>query len=962
MKFRHHRLITAAICLSVAALILSCGKDDNPVAPNNPPVISGIEVKQGSYVLPPELYSRIPAGQPLTLTCTATDADNDPLTSTWSANVGSFNIDDSSCVEWMAPDTSATVSIVVVVSDGRASAEDTLALVTVHTAFLNAGKVTPGSGNDGETFTYEVTFRDPTGNQPAKAEVFVNGEAHAMTHVSGEPLTGSLYRYETALGNGQHQYYFRFEDYRDSVLSEPAGSYAIGPAVTETGVLLGEGVIVIDELEGVSLIGATGSTYTFSFSGRQPMLEPGRIVVGTEPSGYLRKVVSSTYSAGQVSVETGPASLVEAITTGTCHTSLTFLIMPFGADKSTTTTVNVPDGVYIEEGRIRFEDVSLYSGTLGSATVSASIPQGEMTFEPHVLSNAVFDGGSLTEFVARTTGDLSVNCDFTVETDGPVTLQQTPPLELASFSGVGIQLLDWFPVWLEASLRFVATVELESEVSGEVAFGAESSSNIWIGCQYQDNSWAPEGGHTGDDVPRPSAWAEFGDMRARVIIKPIIEFTPYSYSAARLEAERNLQLHGQVASEPSCSWSLYSSVAGAVDITGGVYDVNVADYSAEVFRDETMIAEGNCFPVTLVTAEYDAGGASDDIGYSVVPTGDGGLVIAGSTESSGAGGSDVYLAKLNASGSVVWEETFGGAADDCGHSVIATEDGGFAVVGYTFSSGEGEGDVYLVKTDANGTLTWEKTFGGSLDDRGRSVLQTADGGYIIGGRARSWSGGICDFYLIKTDENGDTLWTRTYGGSGSDRAYTVVKTTDGGYALAGYTRSFGAVARDVWLVKVDGSGTLVWDEVFALTTGDDCAYSLVALEDGSLVMAGSTPEDAFLIKTDGGGSQVWQRTDLGGPWLDEANSLAPASDDGFLMTGFSHSGDTEPSDVYVVKTDSYGYLLWYYLMGGAEADIGYSVALTSDNSFAIAGGTQSYGSGGWDVYVIRADEISAAAW
>ncbi len=177
--------------------------------------------------------------------------------------------------------------------------------------------------------------------------------------------------------------------------------------------------------------------------------------------------------------------------------------------------------------------------------------------------------------------------------------------------------------------------------------------------------------------------------------------------------------------------------------------------------------------------------------------------MAGITDSYGAGDEDVYLIKTDAAGNMAWSKTFGGINRDYGYSVVQTSDGGYAIAGYTDSYGAGGWDVYLIKTDSTGTEQWHKTFGGTNDDYGYSVVQTSDGGYAIAGYTDSYGAGDEDVYLIKTDSTGIEQWHKTFGGASWDIGVYLAQTSDGGYIITGATFSYGAGGDDVYLIRVE---------------------------------------------------------------------------------------------------------------------------------------------------------------
>jgi hypothetical protein len=354
------------------------------------------------------------------------------------------------------------------------------------------------------------------------------------------------------------------------------------------------------------------------------------------------------------------------------------------------------------------------------------------------------------------------------------------------------------------------------------------------------------------------------------------------------------------------------------------------------------------------------GGASEDRGYSVRQTSDSGYIIAGYTWYY-----DVYLIKTDASGDTLWTRTYGGTNDDVGLSVRQTSDSGYIIAGYTESFGAGTGDVYLIKTNASGDTLWTRTYGDSSSDHGYSVQQTSDGGYIIAGETWSFGAGSYDVYLIKTNASGDTLWTRTYGGTRADGGNSVQQTSDSGYIIAGGTQSFGAGSCDVYLIKTNASGDTQWTRTYG-ETYDDMGWSVQQTSDGGYIIAGITLSfgaggcDVYLIKTDANGDTLWTRT-YGGTSYDAGHSVQQTSDGGYIIAGITLTFGAGGIDVYLIKTNASGDTLWTRTYGGTDNDWGNSVQQTSDGGYIIAGYTESFGAGSYDVYLIKTDTSGQVA-
>jgi hypothetical protein len=357
------------------------------------------------------------------------------------------------------------------------------------------------------------------------------------------------------------------------------------------------------------------------------------------------------------------------------------------------------------------------------------------------------------------------------------------------------------------------------------------------------------------------------------------------------------------------------------------------------------------------------GGTGDDqaLGNNV-QTSDGGYALSGQTSSFGAGGIDAWLVKTDPLGNMEWNMTWGGPQDDYFADMIKIKDGTFVLTGYTNSFGAGSYDGILMKVNASGAILWNQTYGGPGSDQAISVFQTSDGGYVLAGLTNSSGAGNSDFWLLKTDITGNMQWNKTYGGIGADGAQYAVQAVDGGYTIAGRTASFGAGGNDFWLVKTDVSGNMLWNKTYG-GTGTEQANIMIQTNDGGYALCGPTTsfavggQDGWLVKTDANGNMQWNKT-YGGTGNEYAIYLIQTSEGGYALCGGTTSFGAGGVDVWLVKTDVLGNMLWNKTCGGSLNEYAYSMIQTSDGGYQLLGYTRSFGFGntaGADWYVVKTD-------
>ncbi|MFS4466359.1 hypothetical protein [Maribacter sp. 2210JD10-5] len=385
------------------------------------------------------------------------------------------------------------------------------------------------------------------------------------------------------------------------------------------------------------------------------------------------------------------------------------------------------------------------------------------------------------------------------------------------------------------------------------------------------------------------------------------------------------------------------------------------------------------------------GGTGEETGQSIIKTTDGGYAVLGYTNSLDGDildkdlpVNDYWLLKLDAEGNMVWNKTYGGSKDDRGQSLVQTFDGGYALTGYAMSD-DGDGSInngfhdnWLLKLDASGIIEWEKSFGFSGHDHSYDILQTEDGGFFFTGflditSARADGNaekantltrhGVGEFWGTKIDEKAQLQWRGYFGGTNNDRAHAVVQAEDDGFVMAGFSESNDfdisdtQGSYDFWMVKVDSKGNMLWERSFG-GSGIEISYDIAKTSDNGYVLVGNTfstdgdisnnkgESDIWMIKVNDAGSLVWEKT-FGGSQFEAAQAVIQSADGGFMLVGNTKSTDKDTNtnvgenDIWLIKTDAEGSMVWQKSFGGTGIDFGFDLVENSDGSILVVGQTES---------------------
>ena len=393
------------------------------------------------------------------------------------------------------------------------------------------------------------------------------------------------------------------------------------------------------------------------------------------------------------------------------------------------------------------------------------------------------------------------------------------------------------------------------------------------------------------------------------------------------------------------------------------------------------------------------GGSGVDFGEYMCNTRDSGYLIIGYTSSSDGyvhayhDSDEVWLVKLSATGNIEWQKSYGGNRNDDGTSILATLDGGYIITAVTNSTdgdvifNHGGYDVWLIKINDTGKIQWQKTYGGSQSDGVFAIMQKADSSYVFSGFSRSVDGdltqnaGVQDAWVVGINDTGKILWQKSFGGTSSEYALGITKAKNGAVWVCGYTNSIDGVfsashgGTDGWVAQLDDTGAINWLKTYGGSLSDGF-WAITACKEGGLIAGGGAYStggqvtgnhgsgDIWLARLDDTGSILWQKC-YGGSNVEGANSIQQTADSGFFVAGYSSSIDGDATacngnaDFWCLKIDASGTLQWQRSMGGTQDEAAYCGVVTNDGGFALAGYSQSNdvditnAHGSFDVWVIK---------
>ncbi len=376
-------------------------------------------------------------------------------------------------------------------------------------------------------------------------------------------------------------------------------------------------------------------------------------------------------------------------------------------------------------------------------------------------------------------------------------------------------------------------------------------------------------------------------------------------------------------------------------VTSFTFDPITSNHTIEVSFDQEI----------TVTWAKTYGGSGNDMAFSAIQTGDGGYIVVGQSWSFNPLFSDAWVIKLDANGRIEWQKRYGGSLNDVIYSIEQTQDEGYIMAGETNAVLPFLGLFWVVKINVTGEVQWQKTYNQGW---AHSIQQTSEGGYVATGMnmGKPW--------IVKLDANGNIQWQRKYSGILGDLSQSIQQTSEGGYIVAGMMKG------EAWVLKLNSAGETQWQKTYG-TSCVDANFSIQQTREGGYILAsvsltfGAGLTDIWIMKLDPNGSIQWQKT-YGGSGLELAHSVQQTQDGGYVVAGWTDSFGSGDKDAWILKLDANGEIEWQKTYGSSGFDWAHSVQQTQDGGYMVAGWTDSFGAGNMDMWVLKLDSNGNITW
>jgi len=342
-----------------------------------------------------------------------------------------------------------------------------------------------------------------------------------------------------------------------------------------------------------------------------------------------------------------------------------------------------------------------------------------------------------------------------------------------------------------------------------------------------------------------------------------------------------------------------------------------------------------------------------DMGLSIVETNGKNYVVGGIANSVNS-----FIMKVDEDGKLEWGKIFEESLSSI--SDLVYDDGKILVVGYMMkfneTTGLGNDDLWLMKITESGEIEWSKTIGSNLTELGRTIVKARNNGYLIGAVRRNKNNKEFDIWLLRIDEDGNVLWNKTYGNDKYDDVYAIIKAIDGGYIILGVTIFYGPIS--TWILKINETGEVEWNKTYSY----GIAKSIIPSHDGYIIVGWTEEAETektklWLVKINESGSVEWNKTyDYLG-----CHAITQSSDGGYMLLGGTRSNETG-IDILLIKIDEEGNIIWNKTYGEKGDDFGFSIIHASNNGYVIVGRTTSFGADGVDILLMKVSEDGELEW